>query len=401
MFRPKNKQFNKRETMDTLKLNTQQIQAAVEQLTSQPDGINRLLEMAMNSLMKAERAAYLEAASTGNKANGYRSVNGYGIGEALALQIPRDRLGHFKPTLLSVMKDQSDAFNELCFELYAKGLTTRDIESITETIYGQQLSKSQVSRITASLSDTMKAFRNRLLNDYYPIIYLDATFVKTKRERVSSEAYYIALAVLPDMTREVIGIYNAPTESASFWEEICRDLKVRGLKQTDLFVIDNLTELDSTLEKHFNAPVQKCVLHLKRSILNKVKKQHRSEVANGLNEIFQLDNRDDTEEKLFERAKIVSNRWQSYYPHMKKLSDVDWLRYYSTYLGFEYDIRNMIYTTNWIERLNKAFKRTLKIRNSMPSVESVLTLLSKVAIDMNGSTYQYPVSRFQKSHLFK
>ncbi|SBS36484.1 Transposase, Mutator family [Marinomonas aquimarina] len=122
--------------MDTLKLNTQQIQAAVDQLTSQPDGINKLLEMAINSLMKAERSAYLEAAVQGNKANGYRSVNGFGIGEALSLQIPRDRLGHFKPTLLNIMRDQSDSLNELCFELYAKGLTTRDIESITQTIYG-------------------------------------------------------------------------------------------------------------------------------------------------------------------------------------------------------------------------------------------------------------------------
>ncbi|QUX94534.1 hypothetical protein C0J08_03500 [Marinomonas sp. CT5] len=87
-------------------------------------------------------------------------------------------------------------------------------------------------------------------------------------------------------------------------------------------------------------------------------------------------------------------------PKFKALSDPDFLCYYATYLEFEYEIRNVIYTTNWIERLNKPFKRTLKIRNSMPSIDSVLTLLSKVAMDMNSSTYQYPVSRFFKSHLF-
>ncbi|TBR37371.1 IS256 family transposase, partial [Marinomonas agarivorans] len=349
--------------MDTLKLNTQQIQAAVDQLMTKPDGVNRLFEIALNSLMKAERHAYLEAASTGNKANGYRSVSGFGIGEALALHIPRDRLGEFKPTLLKIMRDQSDTLNELCFELYAKGLTTRDIESITQSIYGQHLSKSQVSRITTSLSESMQAFRERRLQPYYPIVYLDATFVKTRREYVSNEAYYIALAVLPDMTREVIGIYNAPTESASVWDDICVDLKGRGLKHADLFVIDNLTELDSTLEKHFNTRIQKCVLHLKRSLLNKVKKQHRLDVAADLNTLFQLDNREDTKEALIERGKAVSAKWQRYYPHLNRLSDADWLSYYATYLSFEYDIRNMIYTTNWIERLNKSFKRTLKIRN--------------------------------------
>lgn len=386
--------------MDTLKLNTTQIQAVVDQLTSQPEGFNRLMEIALNSLMKAEREVYLDAAERGNKANGYRSINGFGIGDSLALQVPRDRLGHFKPTLLNVMKDQSNSLNELCFELYAKGLTTRDIESITSNIYGQHLSKSQISRITGSLSGAMQSFRERALADYYPIIYLDATYIKTKRERVSSEAYYIALAVLPDMTREVIGIYNAPTESASVWNDVCKDLKHRGLRQTDLFVIDNLTGLDSTLERHFGASIQKCVLHLKRAVLSKTKKSHRVEMANDLAYIFQLDNADDSKERLFKRANKVYHRWSRFYKHLEILNDPDTLHYYATYLGYEFDIRNMIYTTNWIERLNKSFKRTIKIRNSMPNVESVLTLLSKVAIDLNSETYKHPVSRFRKSHLF-
>ncbi len=99
------------------------------------------MEIALNSLMKAERSTYLESAKIGNKANGYRAVNGLGIGDSLSLQVPRDRLGQFKPWLLNVMKDQSESLNELCYELYAKGLTTRDIESITQSIYGQHLSK--------------------------------------------------------------------------------------------------------------------------------------------------------------------------------------------------------------------------------------------------------------------
>jgi len=386
--------------MDNLKLNKQQIQAAVDQLTSQPEGLNKLMEIALNSLMKAERSSYLESAKTGNKANGYRAVNGLGIGDSLSLQVPRDRLGQFKPWLLNVMKDQSESLNELCFELYAKGLTTRDIESITKSIYGQHLSKSQISRVTTSLSEAMQQFRERELASYYPIIYLDATFIKTKRERVSSEAYYIVLAVLPDMTREVIGIYNAPTESSSNWKDICEDLKQRGLKQTDLFVTDNLTGLDGALEQHFNAPIQKCVLHLKREVLRKTKKQHRNEMAADLAYIFQLDNDADNKGLLLTRAQTFYQKWKTRYPKLTLFNDPDRFSYYATYLDFEYDIRNMIYTTNWIERLNKSFKRTIKIRNSMPNVESVLTLLSKVAIDMNSSTYRHPVSRLIKSDLF-
>ncbi|WP_371189940.1 IS256 family transposase [Thalassotalea ponticola] len=385
--------------MTNLTLNSKQIQAALDSLIEKPGGLNQVLELALNSFMKAERTEYLRA-SQGNKGNGYRQVSGLGIGSALSLQVPRDRLNQFKPWILNVMKEQSDTLNELCFELYAKGLTTRDIESVTESIYGQKLTRSAVSRITKSLYKEMEDFRKQKLCEYYPIIYLDATFIKTKRETVSSEAYYIALAVKHDMTREVIGIYNAPTESASNWDDILLDLKARGLAQIDLAVIDNLAGLDSAIERHYQCRIQKCVLHMKRNILKKVKKSHRNDVAEDLRFVFNLEDQSDDREEFLLRARWLSDKWGKRYPSFKVFIDEVYMYYYATYLDFEPMIRNMIYTTNWIERLNKSFKRTLKIRNSMPSVDSVLTILSKVALDMNQTTYQYPISRFEKSNLF-
>ncbi|WP_371189889.1 IS256 family transposase [Thalassotalea ponticola] len=385
--------------MTNLTLNSKQIQAALDSLIEKPGGLNQVLELALNSFMKAERTEYLRA-SQGNKGNGYRQVSGLGIGSALSLQVPRDRLNQFKPWILNVMKEQSDTLNELCFELYAKGLTTRDIESVTESIYGQKLTRSAVSRITKSLYKEMEDFRKQKLCEYYPIIYLDATFIKTKRETVSSEAYYIVLAVKHDMTREVIGIYNAPTESASNWDDILLDLKARGLAQIDLAVIDNLAGLDSAIERHYQCRIQKCVLHMKRNILKKVKKSHRNDVAEDLRFVFNLEDQSDDREEFLLRATWLSDKWGKRYPSFKVFIDEVYMYYYATYLDFEPMIRNMIYTTNWIERLNKSFKRTLKIRNSMPSVDSVLTILSKVALDMNQTTYQYPISRFEKSNLF-
>ncbi len=385
--------------MNNLTLNPEQIQVAVNDLLAKPDGLNRVLELALNSFMKAERSNYLSD-KPNNKGNGYRPIAGLGLGESLSLQVPRDRLNQFKPWILNIMKEQGETLNELCFELYAKGLTTRDIESITESIYGQKLSRSAVSRITKSLSQEMQNFREQKLLSYYPIIYLDATYVKTKRDRVSSEAYYIALAVKPDMTREVIGIYNSPTESAGIWDDILKDLKLRGLVQTDLVVIDDLTGLDTAIERHFDAKVQKCVLHLKRNILRRVRQTDRTDMAEDLAYVFNLSERNDDRDEFKIRAKWLYDKWSKRYQHLKVFNDQDKLQYYCTYLDFEPDIRNMIYTTNWIERLNKSFKRTLKIRNSMPSVESVLRLLSKVALDINNNTYQYPVSRFIKSNLF-
>ena len=143
--------------MDNLKLNKQQIQAAVDQLTSQPEGVNKLMEIALNNLMKAERSTYLESAKTGNKANGYRAVNGLSIGDSLSLQVPRDRLGQFKPWLLNAMKDQSESLNELCFELYTKGLTTRDIESITQSIYGTVCNVESVLTLLSKVAIDMNS----------------------------------------------------------------------------------------------------------------------------------------------------------------------------------------------------------------------------------------------------
>lgn len=387
--------------MTKLTLNRAQIQAALNDLVSQPAGLNALLQISLNAFMKAERDEYLSH-SQGNKGNGYRGSNGLGIGKGLELAIPRDRLGHFKPWILHVMRESQEQMHELFFELYAKGLTTREIESITQSIYGQRLSSSSISRITQQYSEEMALFRERPLQAHYPIIYLDATFISTRREHVSKEAYYVALAVKADMTREIIGIYNAPTESGVIWDEIISDLKARGLQHSGLFVTDDLLGLDSAIEKHFTTPcIQKCVLHLKRNVLKRVKKVHRQVIADELKGIFDLENRDDHIAHAQKRAERFYQKWAPLYSHIKLFNDPSRLRYYFTYLNYHPAIRNMIYTTNWIERFNKDIKRTTKIRNSMPSVESVLTLISKVAIEKNLTTYNYPIHRLANDSMFQ
>ena len=126
----------------------------------------------------------------------------------------------------------------------------------------------------------------------------------TRRDTVSKEAYYIVLGVKADTTREVIGIYNAPTESASIWQDIIEDLKSRGLERCGLFIIDDLNGLDCAIEESFkHACIQKCVLHLKRNVLKRVKKTHRQAIADDLRVVFDVENRDDTLEQAFIRAK--------------------------------------------------------------------------------------------------
>lgn len=387
--------------MNEFKLNKPQLQAALNNLVEEKSGLNTLMEITLNAFMKAERDQFLPD-SKNNKGNGYRKVNGLGLSESIALQIPRDRLGDFKPLILAIARETNTQFEELCFELYCKGLTTRDIEGITESIYGKKLSSSKISNINKTFYEEMKLFRMRKINAHYPIIYIDATFINTRRvDSVSKEAFYVVLGVKKNMKREVLGIYNEPTESASNWKDMFKDLKNRGLEQCNLIVSDNLSGINSVIELQFEGiKIQQCVLHLKRNVFKKIKKKHRKEVAKDLAVVFDMDKSDDTQELAFKRSREFSEKWSSFYPHLKKFNDENEIRYYFTYLNFDFKIRRMIYTTNWIERLNKDFKRTTKIRNSMPSVESVLTLLSKVAIDKNAGTYNYPIYNLREDPLF-
>lgn len=387
--------------MNEFNLNTPQIQAVLNNLVKRKSGLNTLMELTLNAFMKAERDQFLPS-SVNNKGNGYRKVNGLGMCESLALRIPRDRLGHFKPLILAISRETNTQFEELCFELYSKGLTTRDIEDVTDSIYGKKLSSSKISNINKSFYKEMRLFRMRKIDDHYPIIYIDATFINTRRvDSVSKEAFYIVLGVKKNTKREVLGIYNQPTESASNWKDMFKDLKNRGLGQCDLIVSDNLSGINSAIELQFEGiKIQQCVLHLKRNIFKKIKMQHRKEIGEDLKIVFDMDKSEDTCEHAFKRAKEFSEKWSKFYPHLKNFSDKNEIRYYFTYLDFDFKIRRMIYTTNWIERLNKDFKRTTKIRNSMPSVESVLTLLSKVAINKNAGHYNYPIYNLKEDSLF-
>lgn len=385
--------------MNNLTFNKKQVQTILDDLVKKDGGVNSLLELTINSFMKAERYDFIKD-SKGNKGNGYRKINALGISEGLNLSLPRDRMSQFKPFILEVMREQQGSVNELFFELYSKGLSTRDLEDISESIYGKHLSKSSISRITAEFYDEMKDFLDRKIDNNYPILYLDATYIKTKRGTVSSEAYYVILGVKPDTTREILGIYNSPTESSLVWNDIFNDLKRRGLRKVNLFAIDDLNGLDSAIEKHFSANIQKCVLHLKRNILRKVKKTDRVAVADDLLNVFQIDNADDKIEKAIFRAKECAEKWQNKYPHIKILADKNRIIYYFQYLKYAPKIRSMIYTTNWIERLNKDFKRTIKIRNSMPSVDSVLTLMAKISMNLNESRYSYPVYKLKNDTMF-
>lgn len=378
-------------------LKDDQLQDIIQSVLNKDQGLNELLELILNGLMKIERTHWMASqADSHNKANGYRPGRAIGHGRKLSLRIPRDRLGNFQPVLWAMLRDQHEEVRRLCFELYGKGLSTSEVGQITEKIYGQAYSSSAISNFTQQLADQIHSWRERPLAGRYPVILIDAIHKKVRRGHVSSEAFYVVMGLTEGMQREVLAIANLPSESPGGWSELLTSLKDRGLTTTDLVIADGLPGLDQVVHKAFpQARHQKCVTHFKRTIQTKVKASHKHAVAEELREVFLTGQHNYTRGQALEKFNEFATRWGKKYRSIKRLAGNEDMEYYFTYLDFDRRIQSMIYTTNWIERLNKKFRRSLKIRNALPSVESALLLLGKMAIDTEESTYQYPIYNFK------
>jgi len=380
-----------------INLSKKQVQSIINLELEKENGLNDLFTMMVNGLMYSERKHFLEQKEDPtNKGNGYRTAFRSGIGSRLSLSIPRDRLGVFKPVILGLLDQQEEAVKSLCFELYGKGLTTRQIEQVVENIYGSSYSKSSISRITTDFAALVEAWLSRHLDSYYPIVYIDAIHIKVRRDQVATEAFYILLGLKEDLTREVLSIINIPQESAAGWEEVLNSIRERGVQHVGLFVFDDLTGLDSVIGKVFSKSMQqKCVLHFQRNINKHIRVNDRKVFAKQLAEVFDPDNATYTADQAVTRLKELLIRWTKTYPKLKSVVGRKDLELIFTYLHFDYRIRRMIYTTNWIERLNKAFRRTLNMRNAMPTPQSAITLIGYVAMEMGEKSYSFPITNFK------
>lgn len=363
---------------------------------SEDNGLNNVLQMMINAMMYSERADHLENTNT-NKANGYRLGKVFGFCSQIELRVPRDRQSTFIPTLLALFRDQESYLKEVSFQMYSKGLTTRDISEVMETIYGTHYSKSSISNISQSFYGQMEAWRNRSLERHYLGFYIDGLHVKLKRDnKYENEYFYIILGLKEDYTREVISIVNFPSESSQGWRQIFNQLKERGVESVGIIVSDGISGLDKAIVESFNnTPHQKCIVHLQRNLQAYVRREDKSELAEDIRQVLSPDKTDHTKEKALEKVKIVAYKWSKKYKSLSThMLQMEW-QPYLVYLNYHIKIRRMLYTTNWIERFNKRARRTLKVRGAFPNEESVLALITSTAIDKSNKKYKYPIYSFK------
>lgn len=355
-------------------------------------GLHDLLEMMLESMMVAERGEFLRVAGDGNKGDGYRLGHTYGQGRKLEFRIPRDRYGNFHPQILAVLKNQEEECDRLAGALYSKGLTQSQVGDVFDEIYGEHYSKSSVSRMIQYMRDEVSEWLDRPLDGYYPVVFIDCVFIKVRRSRCcSAEAFYVVMGVREDKTREVLGIYNNPGESATGWGDVLQKIRERGVEKIGLIVADGLKGLDTAVADPFpNVPLQRCTTHLKRNLLDKVKYGDKLALAEDLRNIFRTGERDYTRDMAWSRWQELCDSWGKTYRSFKTMRDELYYMDYFTYLDYDYRIQSMIYTTNWIERLQKDFRRVTRMRGAMPNEESVLTLMGKTAMDKASYGRQLP-----------
>lgn len=359
-----------------------QISELMRKHAEKENGLHDLMEIMLESMMVAERGEFLQN-SPGNKGNGYRPGSTYGQGRKLGFRIPRDRYGNFHPQILAILRDQEEECDRLAGVLYTKGLTQEQVSDVFAQLYGQHYSKSSISRMVECVRTQVNEWLERGLESYYPVLFVDCVHIKIHRKRsVSTEAFYVALAVTEEGRREVLGIFNMPTESATGWSDIFDTLKDRGIEKIGLLVADGIKGLDSVVGQKFpQGALQRCVTHLKRNLFAKVNHGDKGALAADLRDVFRTGQRDYTVEMAWRRWQEMCDRWGKDYRSFKLMRNNADYKAYMTYLNYAPQIQSMIYTTNWIERLNRDFRRVTRMRTAMPNEESVLTLMGSVAME--------------------
>jgi putative transposase len=341
----------------------------LQQLTKQ------LLERAMAAEL-TEHVGYEKHEATGhnsgNSRNGKSAKTLKGTFGTMPIAVPRDRNGTFEPQIIGKHQTRFTGFDDNIISLYARGLSTREIQQHLEEIYHVEVSPTLISSVTDAVIDEVTTWQGRQLSEIYPILYLDAIQFKVKDSgHIRNKAIYLAIGIGLDGMKEVLGLWIAQTEGAKFWLQVITELKNRGVKDILIACVDGLKGFPEAIESVFpQTTVQLCIVHLVRHSLNYVGWQQRKEIARDLRSIYSAATVAAAEQSLEE----FSLKWDAKFPMLAKSWRHNWERVIP-FFAYPPEIRKVIYTTNAIESLNMSLRKVTKARGSFPHDEAVFKLL--------------------------
>jgi putative transposase len=353
--------------------------STVEEIAGENGLLRQLTKAILERALSAELTSHLgyekhsvAGHGSGNSRNGASKKRLKGDFGTVEIEVPRDRASSFEPQLVAKGQTRWHGFDDKILSLYARGMTTREIQGHLEEMYQVEVSPALISNVTEAVMEEVKAWQARPLDEVYPIVYLDALVVKMRVEgRVENRAVYVAIGIGMAGNKEVLGLWTSANEGAKFWLQVLTELRNRGVKDIFIACVDGLKGFPQAIETVYpKTTVQLCIVHMVRASLNYVNWKQRVEVAADLKTIY----RAATEAEAEQRLKDFSEKWDGKYPSISALWRRNWLGIVP-FFQFPPEIRKIVYTTNAIESLNMSLRKAIKTRGAFPTEDAALKVM--------------------------
>ncbi len=335
-----------------------------------------LIERALNGEMHhhlgyAPRAA--KPAAVTNQRNGTGAKTVLTEDGPIRIEVPRDREGSFEPLLIPKHERRFTGFDDKIVALYARGMTVREIQGFLREQYGTEVSPEFISSVTDEVMAEVTAWQARPLEPMYPVVFFDALRVKIREDAVvRNKAIYLALGVLPDGSRDILGLWIEGTEGAKFWMKVFNDLKTRGVHDILIAVTDGLKGMPEALAAVFPATtLQTCIVHLIRNSLDYASWKDRRALAAAIRPIYTATSAESAQAEL---DAFAAGPWGQKFPTVSASWRNAWDRVIP-FFAFPPGVRKVIYTTNAIENINSQLRKIIKTRGHFPTDEAATKLI--------------------------
>ena len=317
---------------------------------------------------------------TDNSRNGHSTKTMKTSFGEVDIAVPRDRKGEFEPQLVRKQQTSlSGDIEEKILSMYAKGMTTRDIDAHIREIYGIEVSDSTVSRITDKILPVVKEWQQRPLEEIYAVVFLDAIHYHVRSEgQIVKKAVYIAIGINMEGIKEVLGMWVGENESAKYWLSILNGLKNRGVEDILSACVDGLTGFDNAIEAVYpKTEIQQCIIHQIRNTTRFVSYKDIKALMADLKRVYAAV---DEETALYE-LEAFGEKWNGKYPKIAQSWEANWPKL-STYFKYPQEVRTLIYTTNAIEGFNRQLRKVTKSKSVFPTDDSLLKMLYLAMMDI-------------------
>jgi putative transposase len=368
-----------------------------EDITGENGLLKQLTKAILERALQAEISEHLgyekhdpEGRNSGNSRNGHGRKKLKGSFGELELETPRDRQGSFEPRIVAKGQTRFTGFDEKILSMYARGMSTRDIQGHLEDMYAVEVSPTLISNVTDAVWEEVRTWQSSPLEAVYPLMYLDALRVKIREGgRVHNKAIYVVLGVHLEGRKEVLGLWAEQQEGAAFWLQVLTDLQNRGVKDILIACVDGLKGFPEAIEAMFpQADVQLCIVHMMRAALKYVPSCHRKEVAQDLRLIHSSATLAEAQQRLEE----VEQKWKTY-PSVAQVWRRNW-EHIVPMFRYPPEIRKAMYTTNAVESVNRSLRKVIKTRGSFPNEDAAMKLMY-LALRLAAKKWTMPIRNWK------